>query len=291
MRSRRRLVPSLPFVSAALVAAAALAGCGAPAGDAQVAAKVGKAEISIFQVAEALRRRQDLVGLPADEARRAAVEALIEQELAAQAARSEGLDKDPSVIQALELVKREFLARAYQDKLASQVHPPSEQVIEKFYVDNPARFAERKLYVLQEYAIASPPEATDVIEKLAETAANPDELTTRLRSTGAKVSTRRLAKAPEELTSTQIDALTAMTPGKAVVSRAADLVMVYWLVRTEAAPLDRTSATPIITATLLDSQRKAHIESWMEALRKRHPVEVAPLPSAAAAASAVTAMR
>ena len=45
------------------------------------------------------------------------IETLVEQELAAQAARKAGLDGTPRVLQAMEIAKREVLARAYQDQL------------------------------------------------------------------------------------------------------------------------------------------------------------------------------
>src|SRR5678816_2245114 len=94
--------------------ALALAGCEKePLPETQVAARVNDGEVSVHQVEHTLQQQPRLIAEYGDKAARVALDSLIEQEIAAQAAREAGLDRDPAVIQALEAAKREALARAY----------------------------------------------------------------------------------------------------------------------------------------------------------------------------------
>ena len=87
-----------PCAAATLLMALLLAGCGKEkALDAtQIAAKVNKDEISVHQVQYALQRQPRLAAVQPQTAARRVLDSLIEQELAAQAARSEGLEADPA---------------------------------------------------------------------------------------------------------------------------------------------------------------------------------------------------
>src|SRR3989344_4263549 len=105
----------------------ALMGCnrgGGGAADSQVAAQVNQGDISVHQ-AQALLRAQPVVAAQwGPQAAARALDVLIEQELAAQAAAKAGLDKQPQVIQALALAQRGVLARAHQDQPPHQARPP-----------------------------------------------------------------------------------------------------------------------------------------------------------------------
>ena len=117
---QRRLV-------AAMACALLLVGCGAdaPVADSQVAVRVNKGEISVHQVQAVMKRQPRLAAEQVNAASSRVLEALIDQELAAQAAVDKGLERDPDVVQALQLARREVLARAYQEQLAAQVVGPS----------------------------------------------------------------------------------------------------------------------------------------------------------------------
>ena len=246
--------------------------------DSQIAVKVGAGEISVFQVQESIKRRPELAGLSASEAKRMALENLVDQELAAQAARTEGIDQDPAFVQALELGKRELLAQTYQQRIAAQVAAPSDVDIDRFYADNPAMFSERKLYALQEYFVRGSDDAA-AVDKLARTATTADQVTAVLERAGLKVSARRLVKGADELSPAQLDALKALKPGESITSPVRGATMVYLLLGTEPAPLDRAAAAPMISAYLRARQREALVGKRMEVLRKTTPIAVATAPT------------
>src|SRR5262245_59090914 len=93
-----------------IVFLAALAGCSRVGGDAtQVAAKVNDVEISQAQLQHVLQRQPPVAPERAPAVARRVLDSLVDQELAAQSARKQGLDKDPRVVQSIEAAKREVL--------------------------------------------------------------------------------------------------------------------------------------------------------------------------------------
>src|SRR5204863_8606978 len=103
----------LAFVT---VLSLSLVACHRVGGDStQVAARVNDTEISLAQLQHVLQRQPRVSPERAEAQTRSVLDGIVDQELAAQAARKSGLDRDPRVVQALEAAKRELLARAYQD--------------------------------------------------------------------------------------------------------------------------------------------------------------------------------
>ncbi len=138
-----------------MVALLAVVGCGAdsPPNESQVAVKINDGEISIHQVQAVLRRQPGLAKFASEQTASSVLEVLVDQELAAQAASAQGLDKSAEVLQALQLSRREVLARAYHDRIAEGATGPSSADIDRYYDSHPALFAERRLYLLQEIAV------------------------------------------------------------------------------------------------------------------------------------------
>ena len=127
----------------AVAALALLGGCNkkpaasSAAGESQVAALVNEGEISVHQVETLLRLQPALGARFGEQASPRALDSLIEQELAAQAAMQAGLDTSPQTLQALALARREVLARAYQDQLAEKASLPDTSAVERYYDEHP----------------------------------------------------------------------------------------------------------------------------------------------------------
>ena len=121
-----------------LCLAAALPGCDRAAAErgAQLAAKVNGTQISVRQV-----RSVGDAGQP--------LEKVIDRELLVQQALRAGLEKDPAVREAIEVSRRQILAQAWLDKVAAG-KTVSRDEIHSFYADNPALFAERRVYRVRE---------------------------------------------------------------------------------------------------------------------------------------------
>lgn len=121
-----------------LCLAAALPGCDRAVAErgAQLAAKVNGTEISVRQ----LRGAGD-AGQP--------LEKVIDREVLVQQALRAGLERDPAVREAIEVSRRQVLAQAWLDKVAAG-KTVSRDEIHAFYSDNPALFAERRVYRVRE---------------------------------------------------------------------------------------------------------------------------------------------
>ncbi len=264
----RRVVRS---AASAMLVVLLLAGCGKEkAGDAtQVAAKVNREEISIHQVQFALQRQPRLAAAQPQGAARRVLDSLIEQELAAQAARSEGLETDPAVVQAMEAAKREVLARAFQDRIAAKAVSAATDEIERYYDSRPALFNERRLYTLQEFAMDASDDDVPRIQAALKGAKNADEISDALGKAGMRHRARQLAQAAEDLPMGVLESVAKLSAGQSVLTQQPGGVKVYMLMHAEAAPVSRHLAKPAIEAFLLAERKRDLVAREMKALRER----------------------
>ena len=150
------------FKPLTLVAVLSLLFAGLPAcskdekpGATQVAAKVNSQEISVHQVNFVLSRSGANATTPEQTTalRRAALERLIDQQIAVEEALDKKLDRQPDVVMALDLARREVLARSLLEQIAAGTTKPTEDEAKKYYLDHPALFSERRIYSVQELVI------------------------------------------------------------------------------------------------------------------------------------------
>ena len=92
-----------------------------------------------------------------------------------------------AVIQALEAARRETLARAFQDRLARQAIQPDADTIERYYDDHADRFAQRRLYSLQEFSIEANARQRETARALAQASATLAELQQGLSATSCAI--------------------------------------------------------------------------------------------------------
>ena len=147
----------LPLLVAVLVA-----GCGdkkdeaATAAPSQVAAKVNGTELTVHQVNYALQRIPNLDPEQTKAASLQVVRNLVEQEVIAQKALDDKLDRDPAVVQALDAARRQILAEAYMSRKLGTPDEPSDAEVTDYFNQHPELFAKRKIYRLQEISIKAP---------------------------------------------------------------------------------------------------------------------------------------
>jgi len=254
-----------------LVAALGLAGCKKPtteSTDSQMAVLIDKGGVSAHQVQSVLENNRQFRSDDPKVAVQRAVDVLVEQELAAQAARKEGLDTDPRVVQAIEVAKREVLARFYQDSLTAKIARPTDAAIEEYYKANPPLFADRKLYTLQETQVEAPRAQVDEWVKAARSAA---DLDAAVRASGARSQSRLVLQAAEDLPLVLLKRLSVLQPGQsvAVATGPSAPIRVYTLVRTQDAPADLASAREAIASYLASEQRREVASAGMKVLRER----------------------
>ena len=257
-----------------LVLFMAPAGCERAAADrpgAQLAAKVNGTEISVHQV-----RAVGGAASPSSVAQ--ALEKVIDRELLVQKALAAKLERDPQVQQSIENARRQVLAQAYLERSVSAAAGstrPDERTAEvrAFYAENPALFAERRIYRLRELMVSAPVEMIDVLRAEAAKVRDLDELGLWLRNRGATYSVDSLTQPSEQLPLSFLPRLASMKPGEIAVFATPLGASVVQLVQTEDAPLTEQQAAPLIEQFLAGRRRLETAAAEVKRLREVATIE------------------
>lgn len=127
-----------------------LAGCGGKEPTGQVAARVGKDEITVQEV------QAELNGYTAPDAKtrklaeQRALQNIIQRKLLARAAEKAGVDKSPDL--AIEKAKMEdmLLVQTWRNSLIKAVPEPSTEQIQQYISQHPELFANRKVFAVDQ---------------------------------------------------------------------------------------------------------------------------------------------
>ena len=248
-----------------------LSGCGKEkaADETQIAAKVNKDEISVHQVQYVLQHQPRIAAAQPQMVARRALDSLIEQELAAQAARSEGLDTDPSVVQAMEAAKRQVLARAFQDRVAAKAISASSDEIDRYYDSSPALFSERRLYTLQEFTVDTQDDDATRIQAALKDVKNAGAIGAALTKAGVRFRTRQFAQAAEELPMGVLESLAKLGVGEYVLTQQPGGSRLYVVLQVQTAPVNRSESKGAIQSYLLLERKRALVAQEMKTLHER----------------------
>jgi EpsD family peptidyl-prolyl cis-trans isomerase len=245
------------------------AGCQRAAADrpgTQLAAKVNGTEISVHQL-----RVGSAGTTPASAAQ--ALEKVIDRELLVQKALAAKLDRDPQVMQSIENARRQLLAQAYLERTASAGAGSTRDEVRAFYAENPALFAERRIYRLRELMVSAPAEMIDVLRAEAAKARDLDELAAWLRVRKAKYSVDAVEQPAEQLPLSFLPRLAAMKPGEIAVFATPLGASVIQLLHAEDAPLTEPQAAPLIEQFLAGRRRLEAAAAEVKRLREVATIE------------------
>ena len=277
----------VPFVAAlALLGGCNKKGAAPAASESQVAAQVNEGEISVHQVEALLQLQPSLGARFGEQASARALDSLIEQELAAQAAVQAGLDNTPKTLQALTLARREVLARAYQDQLAEKASLPDTSAVERYYDAHPELFSQRRQYLLEETVAQVTGAEVEAWLRKAESTASVEELQAWLAQQKVPRKSRRFAQWAEGLPLELLPRLAKLKPGQSLALRRPESVYVLTVIKTEDAPVLLGQATPAIQAVLTGQRRQEAVRDGMTRLREQAKINRL-MAQAQAAASAV----
>lgn len=259
----------------------------------QVAATVNGDELSIHQVRSALTSHPKFAGL-GPQAAQAVLDMLVEQELAAQAARKSGLDKSPDVIQALEVAKREVLAKAYEDQVTGKLTPPDTETIDRYYDLHPELFGRRKRYTLLETTVRGPTAALAPIMEKVEQGAVSDDIRPLLSATRLPIGSRTFTFWAEDLPMEILPRLVYLKEGQSIGVMQDQGLVVLTLLQAEEHTLSRPLALESIRMALMAQARREALQAAIGNLRKQSklvfnpPFKASPAAAASAPASSAT---
>ena len=248
-----------PFIMLPVILAISMAGCSKKDGDkaaTQVVAKVNGAEISLHQVNHVLSKAGNVPADQLERARKTAVDRLIDQELLSAKAVEEKLDRTPETLMAIELARREVLARARMQQVLAAAPKLTPGDVTKYYVTHPELFGERQVYSLQE--ITFPPQKAGVadVQALVDKGASMNEIQELLRARNVQFAANAGIRAAEQLPMDMLKVLHGTREGGILLSNSPQGHTVVKVVGIRKVPVDEATARPMIQ-TFLFNQRAA----------------------------------
>lgn len=120
----------------------------------QTLARVNGDEVTVHQLNEELRQTPAKDGSPENQ-RKQMLEALIDRQLLVAEAVHDKLDRDPTVVQAIERAKAQILAQAYLQSKMAGVAKPDKAEIEAYFQAHQEYFAQRKLFDMREFVLST----------------------------------------------------------------------------------------------------------------------------------------
>jgi EpsD family peptidyl-prolyl cis-trans isomerase len=184
-----------------------------------------------------------------------ALESVIDRELLVQKALQAGLERDPQVVQAIDRARRQVLAQAWIERHAGPAAKATPDEVRRFYAENQALFAQRRIYRLHELAVSVPGEMLDVLRAEAARAGDLQEVADWLRARDAKFTEVSLTQPAELLPLRYLPQLARMQAGEIAVFAAAPGASVVQLLSVAEAPLAEKQAAPVIEQFLAGRKR------------------------------------
>jgi EpsD family peptidyl-prolyl cis-trans isomerase len=269
----RPLPAALAVMSALILTACGNSGGSKPA--TQIAAKVGSEEISIHQINQVLARN-NTANLSEREQRqisRDILERLIDQQLAVDQAVDKKLHRSPEIVAQIESTRREILARAYLKQITDAVAKPTEEEARKYYAENPALFAERKAFVLQEINTTAEPEVTKLFNDHASAGKSIEDLAKLLRERKIQFNSGSSTRMAEQIPLDLLPRMQAMKVGQSMVITTARTLSLVRVTDVKAAPVDQATALPRIEQYLTNQRTTEAVSAHFKDLRARTTIE------------------
>lgn len=263
-----------------LLIAALAAGCGdkkdevsAEKASTQVAARVNGTELTAQQVNYALQR---IPNLDKDQAKAASLQMvrnLVDQEVMAQKALTDKLDRDPMVVQALDAARRQILADAYMSRKLGEPAEPTDAEVSDYFDKHPELFAKRKIYRLQEISIKAPQDKHEAIRAQLNASRNLNDFAAWLKSENYPVKAAQGVKAAEQLPLEMLPKLAQVPEGQAMVANVPEGLLVIVVAGTQVQPVTLEQAKPAIARVLQTQSRQKAAKAELDALRAAAKIE------------------
>jgi EpsD family peptidyl-prolyl cis-trans isomerase len=266
-------------VAAALVGA--LAGCGGGEQKAtQVAARVNDDEITVHQINQGMQRLGNLTEGQIPQAQKQILDRLVDQQLLVQQAMDTKLDRDPSVVQAIEAARRQILAQAYVERVMGAAAKAADDRVKEFYDTHPELFAERRVYRFAQLAIAAPADRhAELRAKLEELDKQADkqrilpQFADWLKAHNLQFRATQATQAAEQLPLEALPRYHKMNLGDMMFTSAPQGVVVAQLTAFQVQPLNAEQAKPFIEQYLQNRERAKLSDEEMKRLRAAAKIE------------------
>lgn len=203
------------------------------------------------------------------------LEQVIDRELLVQKALEARLDRDPQVQARIDNARRQVLAQAYLDLAAARgAAKPARNEAAAFYEQNPALFAQRRIYRFQELLVAAPKDKIDLIRAELAGAKDLEEVASWLKWRNLKVAPVAIVtQAAEQLPLSHLPQLSRMKEGEMAVFDSPLGATVIQLIAAQEAPLSPQQAAPLIEQFLAGRKRLELAAAEVRKLREAASIE------------------
>jgi len=263
-----------------LLIVALMAGCGDKKGGTaeeskpnQVAAKVNGTELTVSQVNYALQRIPNLDKEQSKAASLQVIRNLVDQEVLAQKAQSEKLDRDPVVVQALDAARRQIMAEVYMTRKLGAPAEPTDAEVSDYFNKHPELFTKRKIYRLQELAIKAPEEKQEAIRKQLTDSGTLNDFAEWLKAEKYPAKASQEVKPAEQLPQALLPRLAEMPDGQAMVVKTPDGLLVIVLADSQVQPVTLEQAKPAIARLLQNEARQKAAKAELDKVKAEAKIE------------------
>lgn len=254
----------------------ALAGCGrhtAESKHSQVAAKVNGHNITVLEVNSVLGRMGKINAAQSHTLADSVVKNLVDQELLAQQAVKKKLDRNPQVLEAILLSRKQILAQAYMASRLANVAPPSNAAILSFYNEHPDLFAQRAIYRVEDILIEGGAKQAAAIRKGLISTKNPTVFFEWLKTHHLPFHAEIDVRAAEQLPFATLKQLYKMKPGQTIMGRDGDNLLVLVLLAKQDQPRTLAQAREAIKSFLMNKAREKIAKHTLRRLRAAAKIE------------------
>ena len=288
MTNRNTTMRHAAWTATVISSALLLAACTGHKKDAtQSAARVDGTEITVHQINYRLQRERGLRPEQQEEAGRKILEQLIDEQLIVERAEKVKMDEQPAARQALDAARREVLARAHVEQAAQGVAAPTDAAMRAYFDGNPALFAQRRIYTLQEYLAKVPEDKVAALRALVDGGKSTADVEAWFKAQGAPFRDQQSVHPAEQIPLNSLKALAAVPDGHGLVAAAGSQVHVTYVATSTQAPVTYERAKPAIAQFLTIEARRKATESDLGALQSVARITYS-APYQALAASAAT---
>jgi EpsD family peptidyl-prolyl cis-trans isomerase len=201
------------------------------------------------------------------------LQSLVDEQLLAQKATADQLDKDPPVMRALERARRQILAQAAIDHAGGEIEVSAAEA-RKFYADNPNLFEKRKIYIFCQFVLDAAG-LDESVKRRLEHAKAPAQVAASLADAKIKFSYQNEVQAAEALPREILEQAARMKSGDILVRKNGNQTVLMQLVNEVLEPIDVAKAMPAIRIYLAFDRRGDRTETLLKGLRRNASIKYA----------------
>ena len=248
----------------------AIAGCSKKPTD-QVVAVVNGEEISLPELNAELGTAQLPSGVDKKQVQQQLLQRLVDRRLLAQAAKEQGLDRDPQFIVDQRRMNESMLVERLAKRTNDTIPVPTAGEIDKFIAGNPSLFAGRQLYSVDQIAFATPADPTRL--KALEPAKTMAEVMTVLQQLNIPFQRANRVVDSATVPPEQMQRITSLPKGEPFVVPSNGQVTVNVIVGAKAEPLPETQSRAMAVRALRSQALSKLGEQRLKDARSKGKIE------------------